>query len=351
MSKKIIKYLNYQPYIGENINLSETAWVIGNSEISNNVTLKEYVVVRGDGEKIKIGKNTKIYERCTVHVASNYLGTNIGENCIIGKFSVIHACQIGNEVIVGDNCVIMDGSNLGNNCILMKDTLIPPNKVFTDYSLIGGSPAKVIKIIDVDEYKTYLRKIQNKNCLFYNSKFNTNYCNIEPTKNLRLKNCIDKSAFTAPELQMISQIKMKKKSSIWYSVCIYNNNKTKGLLELGIGSNIQDNCIIINNGKKIKIGNKVTVGHNVIIIGEVKIEDGAVIGMGSILNDGAVVKKNSIVAAKSFVKKNTTVKKETVYGGNPSKFMRAVRKEEFKYFSEGQKIYEQLTEQYKIIAK
>ena len=43
----------------------------------------------------------------------------------------------------------MDGSAVGDYSIILADTLIPPGKKFDRFSLISGSPAKLIKKIDI----------------------------------------------------------------------------------------------------------------------------------------------------------------------------------------------------------
>ena len=83
-------------------------------------------------------------KRCTVHVASDLLGTKIGNNCIIEQYAIIHACLIGNNVKVGENAIVMDGSTVGDYSIILPDTLIPPGKNLIVFTNIR-SPAKLIR--------------------------------------------------------------------------------------------------------------------------------------------------------------------------------------------------------------
>ena len=152
MTLEIIKYLNFTPHLEEGITRNNSAVVIGNVFIGASTKLENNVVVRGDGKEINIGKDCILKERTTIHVAADFLGTKIGDNCIIGEYSIIHACNLDDNVLVGSNSVIMDGSEIGKNVIIEKNSLIPPGKKFESYSLIGGSPAKLIKKIDKKEY-------------------------------------------------------------------------------------------------------------------------------------------------------------------------------------------------------
>ncbi len=116
------------------------------------------------GAKVKIGDNTRIHGSC-LHA---YNSIEIGENCLIAA-----NCQIfdgsGHEIIlddpakriytngtakpikIGNNCwigtsaIILPGSKLGNNCVVAAGSIV--NGEFNDNSLIGGNPAKFIKLL------------------------------------------------------------------------------------------------------------------------------------------------------------------------------------------------------------
>jgi len=350
MLLKIIKYENYTPKIDKSAKISNTAVIIGNTDIKEKTEIGEKVILRGDGEKISIGKNCNFKKRSTVHVASDFLGSQIGDNCIIEQYSVIHACELESNVLIGENAIIMDGSKIGKNSIVMADSLIPPGKKFDEFSLISGSPAKVIKKIDSKFYRN-----------FCDDYFNNNYKNLLATKSFKdhIKNVsikykkvplVKDTVFVAPDSIVNCNLILKKKSSIWFASMLVSS-KPKGTVKLGIGSNIQDNSIIDTKGKLVEIGNRVTIGHNVIIKGATKIEDDAVIGMGSIIEEDSHISKNAFVGANSLVLKNTYLPKGQIFAGNPAKFFRKVTDEEKKYFSLGQKIYEKLTKKYCAIYK
>ncbi len=333
-----LKFKKHFPNVSDNILISDTAKIIGNTEIAENTKIFDNVVLRGDGEKIKVGKNCIFKNRCTVHVASDFLGTKIGDSCLFGEYSVIHACTIGNNVLVGENTVIMDNSFIGDYSIILPDTLISPGKRFEAFSLISGSPAKCIKKID----KTYYKKFNFKN---FKSPINhSNYIQKNNAKFNKIK-IIGKNVFISTDIKHNCKIFAHENSSIWFST-ILNSPDEKGLVILGKGSNIQDNSILNTNGKKIEIGQRVTIGHNVIINGNVLICNDAVIGMGSILEKNCIVEKGGFVGAKSYVLKNTIVPKGKIYAGNPARFFRNVTLKEKNYFSIGQKIYEKLSEEY-----
>ena len=333
-----IKFLKYFPDISENVSISSSAKIIGNSIIKKDTKILDNVIIRGDGEKIEIGENCLFEKRSTVHVASDLLGTKIGDNCVIEQYAIIHACFIGNNVKVGENSIVMDGCNVGDYSIILPDTLIPPGKKFDRFSLISGSPAKLIKNINIDYYNkiSSLKSNSKLKYEYYLKKINFNYKSIKLEKG---------STFISPDALIGCNIVAKPNSSIWFSTVLHSPDN-RGTINLGKGSNIQDNSILNTNGNQIFIGDRVTIGHNVIINGECRIYDNAVIGMGSILAENCIVKKNAFVAANSYVKKNTTIPTGQIYAGNPAKFFREVTQQEKKFFNLGQKIYENLTREY-----
>lgn len=333
-----LKFLKYFPVIAEDVNISPSAKIIGNSYIKKKTRIYDNVIIRGDGEKIEIGENCIFKKKSTVHVASDFLGTKIGNNCIIDEFVIIHACSIGNNVKIGENSVVMDGSYVGDYSIILPNTLITPGKKYNQFSLISGSPSKLIKKIDTN----YFYKFNN-----LKSKSNLKYKNYLKKINLALQSIKfnKKNTFISTDAKIGCSVLTKPNSSIWFSTVLHSPNR-KGSIHLGKGSNIQDNSILNTKGNKIIIGDRVTIGHNVIINGKTKIYDDVVIGMGSIMEENCVVEKNAFIGANSYVQRKTVVPEGKIFAGNPAKFFRDVTTKEKKFFSLGQKTYEKLTQEY-----
>ena len=341
MSDQIIKYKNYFPTVKKNNSISGKAWLIGNVRLMDNVTISEATVIRGDGQEIVVGRGTIVKNNCTIHVASDVLGTTIKSNCLIGSNTVIHSCILKNNVIVGNNCVIMDGAELGNNSIVSNDSLIAPGKKIPKFSLVKGTPGKIIKILNKDTFIKYRKRI------LMTHKIKRNYLKNSIYKNLDINNKkVSKNVYIAPDLFSSVELFLEDNVSIWFSVKILGV-KDKGKLIIGKGTNIQDNSVINTKDKQVIIGNKVTIGHNVSILGPVKIEDNAVIGMGSIIEEGTVVRKNGFVGANSFIPKNTLIPEDTIFAGSPATLFRKVKNSEKEYFSIGQKVYEKLAIEYR----
>jgi carbonic anhydrase/acetyltransferase-like protein (isoleucine patch superfamily) len=87
-----------KPQIASSAFVSETAYIVGDVEISENVNIWPGAVIRGDIAKMTIGKNTSIEDNCVVHSAT---GIIIGDNTIVGHGAVLHCKKIGDNVLIG----------------------------------------------------------------------------------------------------------------------------------------------------------------------------------------------------------------------------------------------------------
>ncbi|MEI6055591.1 MAG: gamma carbonic anhydrase family protein [Lentisphaerota bacterium] len=129
---------------------------------------------------------------------------------------------------------------------------------------------------------------------------------------------IDKSAYIAEGARIMGDVKIGKKSSVWYN-CVIRSDIPNTNIIIGERTNIQDGSVIHNDhNKSTIIGNNVTVGHNCIIHGCV-IEDECLIGMGAIILSGALIEKGAIVGAGAVVKENAVIGANTLAVGIPAK--------------------------------
>ncbi|UVC11535.1 gamma carbonic anhydrase family protein [Rhizobium sp. TH2] len=127
--------------------LAPDTHIIGKVRLAPGVGIWFGAVLRGDNELIDIGSGTNIQEGTMIHTDMGYPAT-IGVNCTIGHHAVIHGCTIGNNSLVGMGATILNGARIGNNCLVGANALVTEGKEFPDNSLIVGSPARVIRMLD-----------------------------------------------------------------------------------------------------------------------------------------------------------------------------------------------------------
>ena len=131
----------------------DSAWVAPDANVIGAVILGEHcsiwfgATLRGDNERISIGARSNVQEGCILHTDMGY-PLDIGEDCTIGHGVILHGCTIGAGSLIGMGAVVLNGARIGRNCLVGAHALVTEGKVFEEGSLIVGSPARTVRILD-----------------------------------------------------------------------------------------------------------------------------------------------------------------------------------------------------------
>ena len=130
---------------------------------------------------------------------------------------------------------------------------------------------------------------------------------------------IHKSTFVDKTAVIIGDVKIGKNCGIYPCAVIRGDDNS---IEIGDGSNVQDNCIIHVDAKhKTKIGNNVSIGHGAMVHGAT-IDDECLIGINATVLDGAIIKKGSVVGANALITTNMKVPENSLIIGVPGKIVK-----------------------------
>ena len=142
----------------------------------------------------------------------------------------------------------------------------------------------------------------------------------------------DGQYFIADTATVIGNVRLKTNASVWFGSVLRGDNE---LIEIGEGSNVQDNCTFHTDpGFPLTIGKNCTIGHNVILHG-CTIEDGALIGMGSIIMNGARIGKGCVVGAGAVITEGKTFDDRALVVGAPARVIRSLTEEQVKAMTSG----------------
>jgi len=128
------------PQVEQSAFISEAAYVVGDVEIGHNSSVWPGAVIRGDFAKITIGHNTQIEDNSVLHTGTPM---TIGDNVHIGHGVVVHCHRIGNNVLIGNNAVLLDGAEVGDFCIVSAGAVVSQGMKIPDRSFVTGIPAEV----------------------------------------------------------------------------------------------------------------------------------------------------------------------------------------------------------------
>lgn len=157
----VISYKSILPKIADGVFIADTARVIGDVEIGAGCGIWFGAVIRGDVNAIRIGAMTNIQDGAVIHVASEAVmsdgrkkhgyPTIIGNGVTVGHMALIHACQIGDDCLIGMNSCVMDAAVVEPGSIVAAGALVTPGKRVPAGQLWAGSPARYVRDVTAEE--------------------------------------------------------------------------------------------------------------------------------------------------------------------------------------------------------
>lgn len=151
----IYRLNNFEPTIGENNFIADTASLIGKITTEKDVSIWFSAVMRADVCNIYVGEKTSIQDNVTIHGDKGH-DVIIGKNVTIGHNAIIHGCTIGDNSVIGMGATILNGAVIPKNSLVGANSLVTPSLKAEEGTLIIGSPAKSIKKLS-EEQKEYLK--------------------------------------------------------------------------------------------------------------------------------------------------------------------------------------------------
>ena len=151
----IYSFKGYIPVVHESSFVHPLAAVTGNVIIGKNCYIGPGAAIRGDWGQIILEDGVNVQENCTVHMFPGKSIT-LKESAHIGHGAIIHGANIGKNVLVGMNTVIMDDAEIGDESIIGAMTFVKAETKIPNRSLVVGNPAKVIKEVtdEMIDWKT-----------------------------------------------------------------------------------------------------------------------------------------------------------------------------------------------------
>jgi carbonic anhydrase/acetyltransferase-like protein (isoleucine patch superfamily) len=144
------------PRIHDSAWVADGATVVGDVELDADASIWFGAVLRGDSDRIRIGRRSNVQDGSIVH-ADDGVPTTVGDDVTIGHLVMLHGCSIGDGSLIGIGSVILNNARIGKHCLVGARSLVTEGKSFPDGSLIMGSPAVVVKALRPEQIEGLLR--------------------------------------------------------------------------------------------------------------------------------------------------------------------------------------------------
>ncbi len=150
-------YLNTSPVMGERVYLHPSCQLIGEVILGDDSSVWCNTVLRGDVNRIVIGRGTNVQDLTMGHVSHrtpvNPEGSPliVGDYVTIGHSVILHGCTIGDECLIGMGSIIMDDVVIPGRVMVGAGSLVSPGKVLKSGMLYLGRPAKAVRALTNEE--------------------------------------------------------------------------------------------------------------------------------------------------------------------------------------------------------
>lgn len=144
-----------QPRIADDAFVAPTATIIGDVHLHEESSVWFGAVLRGDIERITVGRGSNIQDGSVCHTDPTNPCT-LGQYVTVGHMATLHGCSVGDNSLIGIGATLMNGSVVGKECIVGAHALVTEGKKFPDGVVIMGAPAKVVRDL-TDEDRSRLR--------------------------------------------------------------------------------------------------------------------------------------------------------------------------------------------------
>jgi len=144
----LIPFRGVEPQLGSGVYIAPSADLIGDVIVGDQSSIWFGCVLRGDIEKIRIGKRSNIQDLSVIHVRGGELGTHVGDEVTVGHRVVLHGCTVGDRVLVGMQAVIMDGAVIEDDVLVGAGSLVTPGTRIPSGYLALGRPARAVRLLE-----------------------------------------------------------------------------------------------------------------------------------------------------------------------------------------------------------
>lgn len=282
--------------------------VLGRAVVGRSAWLGPLAVLRADGHDVTVGDDIHVGARSTLHINHGILPCIVGDRVAIGSDACVHACTVGNDVIIGDGVVILDGAGVEDNVVFEAASCVYPNKRIASGFLYAGSPAKPVRPLapgEVAERRAGIMRAREK----------TDAAGPLPMR-LAAGSEVDPSVFIASTASVCGALVAAASSSIWFSNVFDAGNAT---ITIGPRTNIQDNTVIrCSTGEGVILGRDCSVGHNV-TIHDCVVGEESLLGIGSFVAPGTVVGDRVLLAASARTTPGQVLEGGWLYAGDPAR--------------------------------
>ncbi len=133
------------PVIHPSVLVCDGARIVGDVTIGEESSIWFNVVVRGDVNRVRIGRRTNVQDNSVLHVTRDRFPLTVGDEVTFGHGALVHGCTIEDLCLIGIGAKVLDGAVVGRGSVVGAGAVVAPGTIVPPHALVLGVPGKVVK--------------------------------------------------------------------------------------------------------------------------------------------------------------------------------------------------------------
>lgn len=150
-------YQGVTPTLGQQVYIDPQCCVVGDVHLADDVSVWPFAAIRGDVNRIRVGARSNVQDNAVLHVTHDGpyspggADLIIGEDVTLGHGAILHACHIGNRVMIGMGTIVLDKARIADDVLVGAGSLVTPGKTLQSGWLYAGRPARPVRELQAKE--------------------------------------------------------------------------------------------------------------------------------------------------------------------------------------------------------
>jgi carbonic anhydrase/acetyltransferase-like protein (isoleucine patch superfamily) len=137
------EFEGHRPQVSPGAWIAPTATLIGDVRVEDEASVWYGAVLRADNGPILVRRGANVQDGCVMHGDGDPL-MEVGAGATIGHMCMVHGAVIGEEALIGNGAILLDGVFVGRRALVAAGAVVPPRMQVPDGMLAMGVPARIL---------------------------------------------------------------------------------------------------------------------------------------------------------------------------------------------------------------
>ncbi|MEA3332761.1 MAG: gamma carbonic anhydrase family protein [Pseudomonadota bacterium] len=143
----IYEFEGRRPTFAPSAYIAETAIIIGDVRLAENVYVGHGAILRGDYGTIDIGPQSAVEEGAILHINPGCCCC-LGRRVTVGHGAKLHCLEIADSAVIGIGAILSFNVKIGEWSIVAEGAVVPNGKIIPPGVVVAGNPAKEISKVN-----------------------------------------------------------------------------------------------------------------------------------------------------------------------------------------------------------